>query len=325
MKITVILCTYNRCERLARAMESLAASVLPGSDQWELLAVDNNSRDETRAVIEGFVRRYPERFRYHFESQQGKSNALNAGIREARGEILAFVDDDVTVEPDWLYNLTAPLKDGKVAGTGGKILPDRQITLPPWLAFDGVYGMGEMIVAQFDLGNEPCELQVPPYGTNMSFRREMFDRYGLFRTDLGPRPGSEIRNEDIEFGRRLVAAGERLLYVPSAIVYHEVPENRTTKKYLLKRWFDNGRAEIRERRPKPKVWGIPRRYFRVVNFTVQYLPTKIVHWLRARGPQERFWFKCIVWHALGELLEMWYQPGVKSRGGKLPGAHGILN
>jgi glycosyltransferase involved in cell wall biosynthesis len=325
MKVTAILCTYNRCQKLAQAMESLAASVFPDSDQWEVLIVDNNSRDETRAVTEGFIRRYPRHFRYLFEAQQGKSHALNSGVREASGEILAFVDDDVTVEPDWLYNLTSVLRNGEWAGSGGKILPDRQISLPPWLAFDGPRGMGEMIVAQFDLGNEPCELRIPPYGTNMAFRKELFTKYGLFRTDLGPRPGSEIRNEDMELGRRLLAAGERLLYVPSAVVYHEVPENRTTKKYLLKRWFDNGRAEIRERKPKPKVWGISRRYFRVVNFTLKFLPLKIRHWLRARDPQERFHCKCVVWHAAGQLVEMWHQPSAETETRKVPGVQGALN
>ena len=90
MKITVILCTYNRCKRLAKALESVAASALPASVDWEVLVVDNNSKDETRQVIEEFCERYPARFRYVFEPRQGKSNALNTGIREARGEIFGI-------------------------------------------------------------------------------------------------------------------------------------------------------------------------------------------------------------------------------------------
>jgi glycosyltransferase involved in cell wall biosynthesis len=325
MKVTAILCTYNRCQKLAKAMESLAASVFPDSDEWEVLVVDNNSRDETRAVVDGFVHRYPGHFRYIFEAKQGKSHALNTGIRESRGEILAFVDDDVTVEPDWLYNLTKVLRDDAWAGTGGRILPDRDVTLPPWLAFDGQWGMGAMIVAHFDFGNKPCQLKEPPYGTNMAFRKEIFTKYGLFRTDLGPRPGSEIRNEDTEFGRRLLAAGERLLYLPSAVVYHEVPEHRATKKFLLRRSFDNGRAEIRERKTGPRVWGISRRYFRVVNYILRFLPRTIRRWLRARDPQQRFYFKCVVWHSFGELVEMWRQPSAPAENSKAPGANAVLD
>lgn len=182
-----------------------------------------------------------------------------------------------------------------------------------------------MIVAHFDLGDEPCKLEAAPYGTNMAFRREMFTQYGVFRTDLGPRPGSEIRNEDIEFGRRLLAAGERLLYVPSAVVHHEVPEYRVTSEYLLKRWFDNGRADIRERKTKPKIWVIPRRYFRVANYSLRFLPRKILQWLRARNPQERFHHKCMVWHAAGELVEMWHRRAEVQDLPGAPGAQRMLN
>lgn len=101
MKITVILCTYNRCRSLAKALESVAASQVPASVDWEVLVVDNNSGDQTRQVVENFSTRSPDRFRYLFEPKPGKSHALNSGIRESSGENLVFMDDDVTVEPTW--------------------------------------------------------------------------------------------------------------------------------------------------------------------------------------------------------------------------------
>src|SRR5580658_11381821 len=109
MKITVVICTYNRSASLGKTLASVAVSTMPDSVAWEILVIDNNSRDKTREVVEEFVHRYPDRFRYVFEPKQGKSNALNTGIREARGEILAFTDDDVTVEAGWLQNLCAVL------------------------------------------------------------------------------------------------------------------------------------------------------------------------------------------------------------------------
>src|SRR5579863_9995619 len=109
MTVTIILCTYNRCQRLARALDSVASSTVSDSVKWEVLVVDNNSTDQTREVAEEFSRSHPGHFRYCFEPKQGKSHALNAGIREARGDILAFLDDDVTVGPTWLQDLTAPL------------------------------------------------------------------------------------------------------------------------------------------------------------------------------------------------------------------------
>ena len=72
----------------------------------------------------------------------------------------------------------------------------------------------------FDLGPDAGLLSRPPYGANMAFRRETFEKYGSFRIDLGPRPGSEIRREDIEFAQRLLTAGEPLRYEPGAVVRH---------------------------------------------------------------------------------------------------------
>ena len=304
MKITAILCTYKRCEKLAQAMESLAASILPESDEWEVLVVDNNSPDRTRGVVEEFVRRYPGRFRYLFEAQQGKSHALNAGIREARGEILAFVDDDVTVEPSWLHNLTSDLNNREWAGSGGRILVPPGFAAPRWLALEGPWRQGAALCAHFDLGDTPGELKEAPYGTNMAFRKELFQRYGGFRADLGPRPGSEIRNEDTEFGNRVLAGGERLCYVPSAVVYHPVPEERVSKKFFLARWFALGRAQVREKGPRARIHGIPRYFFSLPNTALRIFLPQVFGWLRARDPKERFGRKCVAWCTAGRMAEL---------------------
>lgn len=134
MRISVILCTYNRAQSLVNALESVATQTLPESVEWEVLVVDNNSRDQTRDVVEDFCRRHTPRFRYVFEPNQGLCYARNSGVREARGDVLAFVDDDVTVEPGWLDNLTAPLRNGEWAGSGGMTLPPEIFTpLVGWL------------------------------------------------------------------------------------------------------------------------------------------------------------------------------------------------
>ena len=99
MNITVILCTFNRSQSLVRALGSVVLSRLPEAVTWEVLVVDNNSCDQTREVVADFCARYPGRFRYVFESEPGKSNALNRGVAEAHGDVLAFMDDDVIVDP----------------------------------------------------------------------------------------------------------------------------------------------------------------------------------------------------------------------------------
>ena len=300
MDITVVLCTYNRSKSLASALNSAAALVLPESVEWEILVVDNNSNDRTREVVADFCSKYPSRFRYLFEPQQGKSHALNAGIREARGSILAFMDDDVTVESKWLQNLTSNLNSGEWSGAGGRILPAGSFAPPRWLPLH----MGG-ILALFDLGEEAGKLDRAPFGTNMAFRKEMFHKYGGFRTDLGPCPGSEIRNEDTEFGRRLMEVGERLRYEPSAIVYHAVPEDRLKKDYFLTFSFDDGRSTIRTTARRRDVWGIPRPYLSFLKHLVVLAPVNILRWLLALGRQNRFYRKCWVWCTAGEIVELY--------------------
>jgi glycosyltransferase involved in cell wall biosynthesis len=287
MKITVILCTYNRCQNLARALESVAGSKLPESIEWEVLVVDNNSSDQTREVIEEFCRQHVARFRYLFESRQGKSYALNTGIREAQGDILAFTDDDLTVDPMWLQNLTAALDNGEWVGSGGRTIPDKAFSAPRWLWIDGKYALSPL--GMFDIGEKAGEFTEPPIGNNMAYRKKMFEKHGGFRTDLGPCPGSEVRSEDTEFGQRLLSVGERLWYEPSAVVYHSTPPNRIRKDYFLGWWSAKARANIREfGSPVDARWliaGVPLVLFRrLAVWTLRWMfAAELVSYREVRG------------------------------------------
>jgi glucosyl-dolichyl phosphate glucuronosyltransferase len=303
LDLTVILCTYNRSGDLARALESIATSQIATSIAWEVLIVDNNSTDGTRKVFEDFCQKYPERFRYYFEPKQGLSHARNAGIANSRGEVLVFTDDDVIVEPTWLQNLTSASQDGEWAGAGGKTLPAQKFVPPPWLP-DNLSEWGGIFCAYFDLGDTAGELHRAPYGANMAFRRSMFVKYGGFRTDLGRNPGDKIGNEDTEFGRRLILAGEKLKYEPSAIVYHPVPEGRLTQSFFYSWWFDYGRATIRERSERPRVWGIPREYLSLLRLATG-IPVMALRWIFAMNLQQRFRIRCWICHANGQMVELY--------------------
>lgn len=292
---SVILCTYNRAQLLRAALRSLAAMDIPAGLEWEVLIVDNNSSDNTREVAAEFSTRHS-RFRYLLEQQQGKSYALNTGIRVARGEILAFADDDARVEVSWLRNLIACFQKEKYAGCGGRILLEWESERPRWLP-PGRYALAPF--ASFDLGDRAGPLWEPPFGANMAFRREMFETYGGFREDLGPRPGSEIRSEDTEFGHRLLTAGETLWYEPSAVVYHPVPTVRLRKEYHLAWWYDRGRAEVREGAISPgsmSIRGVP---LKLAGSAAKAL---FLSSIRSR-PSERFKAKLDAWQTLGAIAE----------------------
>jgi glycosyltransferase involved in cell wall biosynthesis len=297
MSITVIVCTYNRCETLARTLDSIAASIVPNSVEWEVLIVDNNSTDKTREVVAQYSQRYPGRFRYLREGNQGLCFARNAGVRESRGDILAFTDDDATVEPDWLWNLTVPLRSGEWAGAGGRIVPVWERPLPRWLCLEKGGWRGPFVV--FDPGPDAATLTEPPWGANMAFRRAMFEKYGGFRTDLGRRGSNLMGGEDVEFGRRLMAGGERLYYVPSAVVHHPIPASRMTKRYMLAWWFWFAVSEITEAGPPSDggwlVRGVPLNYVcRLIRWSLQ--------WLCAVSPSSRFAHRLTVWDLSGRLV-----------------------
>lgn len=300
MRVTVIVCTYNRCADLANALDSLAVSAVPESTEWDVLVVDNNSSDETRKVVEGFCLRYPSRFRYLSEPRQGKSQALNTGIAQAHGDVLAFTDDDVIVEPAWLQNLTAALDGTEWVGSAGRILPARAFSVPRWLSLEGRYALAPL--ALFDLGTQAGPLAESPFGANMAFQKKMFEEYGGFRTDLGPRPGGKDpqKSEDSEFGHRLLEAGQRLRYEPSAIVHHAIPPSRVKKKYFLNWWFDKARADIQAfgtpRESKWHVGGVPLYLFR-------RLVVWALRWMTTLEPSRRFSCKIKVWVLCGEILE----------------------
>lgn len=298
-KITVIICTYNRCQTLSNTIKSVADQAVSPSLCWEILIVDNDSTDETAQVVEELRRRYPGRLRYLVERQKGVSHARNAGIREARGDILVFIDDDETAHPDWLRNLTAGLYDGEWCGAGGRVLPP-PFSPPPWLSPQNSFSCGPLAI--FNPPQEAGNLGQPPFGANMAFRREVFDKFGGFRTDLGRVGGKMISNEDTEFGRRLLAAGLRVRYEPSALTYHPIEESRLRKGYFLNWWFNKGRSDIRESgnpADAKSFLGIPIRWFPA-------LTSALVRWMVALESSKRFNCKLIVWAYAGQVTESFH-------------------
>jgi glycosyltransferase involved in cell wall biosynthesis len=306
MDITVVICTYNRCESLAKALGSIASSVVPDSLEWEVLVVDNNSRDQTPAVVHDFSSRCPSRFRYLFESKQGKSHALNSGIRAAAGQILAFTDDDVTVDPMWLQNVTAPMRISQSAGAAGRIRLEPNFHPPHWLAITGPFSLAAPLAAEFDRGDQEGPLDQLPFGANMAFRKIMFQKYGGFRADLGPNPGSELRGEDTEFAGRLMAAGEPLSYVPSAVVNHRVAQERVTKKYFRSYYFAQGQSVARQQKLELPVWKIPRFWLRETRRKLRWVSSLDRRWFL--NTQGRFFFELVaVRGTFGRIAEGYHR------------------
>jgi glucosyl-dolichyl phosphate glucuronosyltransferase len=298
LKISVILCTYNRSHLLRQALQSLAGSIFEQPVEWEVLVVDNNSKDDTAKVADEFTRAHPRRFRYVFEPTPGRSYALNCGIRNVHGEILAFTDDDVLVAPDWLDRLTRPLRNGGYMGASGRTLPPSDFVPPRWLPLEENYALAPL--ALFDRGMEPMDLNEAPFGNNMAFRREAFAQHGVFRVDIGRCPGSILGSEDSEFAQRVLTAGERIRYEPLAVLHHAVPAERATQAYFLAWWHDKTRSDVRafglDCSRAWRVAGVPLPLLRrLLRWTAQ--------WILTVDAAQRFACKMRVWIVRGGIRE----------------------
>jgi len=190
--ISVVLCTFNRDRMFEETLHSFLDCRTDGIEH-ELLIVDNNSTDKTREIAARFAPRIP-RIRYLLEPQQGLSHARNRGIRESRGEIVAFVDDDVYFSPCWLEALASFFqRRPDVACIGGKVVPHFEAARPSWLEDDllDVYSVTRY-------GESEREIQPPEYpiGCNFAFRRSVFKQIGDFHASLGRKPGILLSNDD---------------------------------------------------------------------------------------------------------------------------------
>jgi GT2 family glycosyltransferase len=225
---------------------------------------------------------------------------------------VAFIDDDETAHPNWLETLTSNLHDGQWAGAGGRIVSASHFLVPSWLSMTSWFASGPL--ALFDSGSEAGQLHESPFSANMAYRKEVFDKYGLFRTDLGRVGDNLISNEDTEFGRRVMGSGLRLRYEPSALTYHPVEESRLRRSYFLSWWFNKGRSDVRESGNQPnctRLIGIPFRLFRA-------FPLAAIQWMVAVEPAQRFGYKLDVWSCAGQIFESYRQwLDATRKGGKL--------
>lgn len=238
--ISVICCTYNRDRVFEETIRSFLDCGTDGIDH-ELLLIDNNSTDKTREIGEGVGARYPG-IRYMNEPSQGHPLAKNRGIRESRGEILAFVDDDVFFSSGWLKALASAFeRHPEIACIGGKVVPHFEAERPPWIEDEMLWIYG---VTRY--GDLEKEIRFPdiPIGCNMAFRRTVFEKVGDFNNSLGRKPGILLSGDEDQFLLRAERAGLKTLYAPEVQVSHRVPPSRLTRDWVLSRFYWAGVSEV---------------------------------------------------------------------------------
>jgi glucosyl-dolichyl phosphate glucuronosyltransferase len=292
MRLTVALCTFNRADFLRQTLAGIARQQFP-RDQFEVLVIDNNSRDHTRAVVAEFASSRPAP-RHILETQQGLDHARNRAIIEARGDIILFGDDDILVEPDWLAQMLAPFAADSthhIGAVGGEVIPVFPDGLPPWvaewhapLAFRGEAG--------------PLPPQHSPMGANLAIPRSVFAQLGAFHTALDRAAGNYFSGGDSEMVRRIRAAGLEVWFAPAAAVRHQMPASRTTFRYAARHAFDSARSRTIDRAGQPgsKGYLISRllgNFLKAAGFTLlALLATLILRTGDAKKALVRAWRAC---------------------------------
>jgi glucosyl-dolichyl phosphate glucuronosyltransferase len=236
MKVSVVVCTYNRSDCLRRMLESLQKAIVPKDVPFEVIVVDNNSDDDTRFIFEEAKTGSPLKITYVFEEKRGISHARNRGIAEATGDVIAFTDDDVIVDKYWIHNTEKAFREHDAACVGGRILPIWESPRQRWLN-PPLYDY----LALLDHGDSVVYMDSPDiWGANFAVKSEMFDKYGLFDVNLGRIPQKLYGFEETEFLLRLQSGGEVILYYPSSVIYHCIFANKMSKGYFRRWRFDQG-------------------------------------------------------------------------------------
>jgi glycosyltransferase involved in cell wall biosynthesis len=239
--ISIIICTYNREKYIYNVLKSLAQNDFP-THLYEIVLINNNSTDQTQVQCMAFQNDYPQIvFQYFVEINQGLSYARNRGIQEAKGDILIYVDDDAFVNKEYIrsyYELFT--QDSETYAAGGPIIPHYETKPPKWFSFF----TRELITGYLYQGDKIGKFKRKyPGGGNAAYRKEVFEKVGLFSVDLGRKGNNLVGAEEKDIFDKMTTLNMKFLYIPNAILYHIIPEQKLTKGYFNRLTISIGQSE----------------------------------------------------------------------------------
>ncbi len=230
--ISVIVCTYNRVEYISLCIDSLLSQTFK---DYEIVVIDNNSSDGTLELIKN---NYHGKIKIINESNQGLSFARNCGLKNASGDIVAYIDDDAIADKDWLAAIYDTFTNyPEAACVGGRIFVKWIVEKPEWW----IPELDEIFNNQ-DYGKDTRYLNYPqfPFGTNISFKKNVILEFGGFNTNLGRIGNKSSSGEEQYLCFQLYQDKHKLVYNPKIFVHHLAYQSRLTKESLLVRYSESG-------------------------------------------------------------------------------------
>jgi glucosyl-dolichyl phosphate glucuronosyltransferase len=244
--ISVVICTYNRADLLSGALKSICQQTL-APDKYEILVVDNASTDHTAEIVLKCQQEYPEhKLRRICESRQGLGYARNTAIKEAKGNYIAYLDDDARAKSDWLESASRHLgANNPLHCLGGVILPFYTTGKPSW--FQDKYESRLWGDKERWLSNRESLS-----GSNMIWSKDIIQSIGGFGEAVGVKGKNISVGEETLAFRHLWQAEQApvVIYDPTLVVYHWVPPNKMKVSYYIKRALITGQATFQiDRKP----------------------------------------------------------------------------
>ncbi len=242
--ISVAICTFNRAELLATVLETACNQSLP-QDEYEILVIDNNSTDATAEVVKRTMRTYSN-VRYFVEVSQGLSHARNRGWQEARGEYVAYTDDDCKLPREWLAVAKEIIRKQNPEMFGGPYYAFYNSAKPLW--FKDSYASSELSTESVLLNGRKFLR-----GPNMFFRRDLLAKFNGFNTSLGMTGKTVAYGEDGELQRRIRnrMPEAKTYYTPELFVYHLVRPEKMTLSWEIRSAIGKGRSRYLEMKGAP--------------------------------------------------------------------------
>jgi glycosyltransferase involved in cell wall biosynthesis len=235
--ISLVICTYNRDKFLPEALESITKQSL-SPHEFEVIIIDNNSTDKTKEISLKFISENQGLdIRYCFEANKGLSFARNRGIKEAKGNIITYVDDDAILTPDFLKNMLAFFRSKSTAvGVGGKVIPKYESGQEPKWYSKYVSAMAGSVNHGDSIEKYNANMKYP-VGCNMTYTKSILEKAGGFNNQL------TFRSDDKFIFHQVKKLSDEIYYLPDAMLYHYIDDERLEFKNFKKLYLKSGNEE----------------------------------------------------------------------------------
>lgn len=234
IRVSIIVCTYNRPDYLRRAIKSLAKQTLD-QNLYEILVVDNGSVRSARQLVEEMRNNIPN-LHYLYSNEPGLSIARNLGIKKSTGKYIAFLDDDAVACREWLAAIVDSFEctEPAPAIVCGPVAPIWESPRPAWLKDQS---LGIYSVLNWSSSSRPLKPGEWVVGANFAVGKDILNTHGPFDTHLGRKGSSLLSGEETALCHRVRSAGHYIQYNPAVAVQHHIHKERLTKKWFYRRQF----------------------------------------------------------------------------------------